>query len=381
MEHMKEKTSGRIRLWRICPVRHILALLGAAVIAAHLLTRSSHDWNAAVSEHLVRPIHRALAQATAKLPFSLAELLIVAAGSALAVYIIISAVRLIRHKNRKRQVYIIFVTILCVILLIYAGFCLLWGVFYYGDDFAACSGLVTRKVSVGELETVTAYFADLANQYADQVPRDGEGVCATDRKEVLEKSVHLYDALCGEFPCLQGPAVPAKAFALSRLLSYVDFTGFFFPFTAEANVNTDFPPSLFAATVAHELAHQRGVAKEQEANFVAVLASLADGDPDYCYSAALLAYTHLGNALASADREAWEKIYSTLDGAILRDFAANRVYWAQFETPVRSVSDTVYESFLQSYDQKLGLKSYGACVDLLVMWYYDAALAAMSGNA
>ena len=46
--------------------------------------------------------------------------------------------------------------------------------------------------------------------------------------------------------------------------------------------------------VAHELSHQRGVAKEQEANFTAVLASLRYGDPVYCYSASLLAYTHLG---------------------------------------------------------------------------------------
>ena len=73
------------------------------------------------------------------------------------------------------------------------------------------------------------------------------------------------------------------------MMSYTNFTGFFFPFTAEANVNTDFPPALFASTVAHELSHQRGVAKEQEANFTAVLASLYYGDADYCYSSCLLA--------------------------------------------------------------------------------------------
>jgi len=42
---------------------------------------------------------------------------------------------------------------------------------------------------------------------------------------------------------------------------------------------------------------------------------------------------------------------------------------------VQSVSNTVYEGFLQSYDQKLGMKSYGACVDLLVNYYYETALA------
>ncbi|MCR5090044.1 MAG: hypothetical protein K6C08_11110, partial [Oscillospiraceae bacterium] len=35
----------------------------------------------------------------------------------------------------------------------------------------------------------------------------------------------------------------------------------------------------------------------------------------------------------------------------------------------------VYEEFLQSYDQELGLKSYGACTDLLVCFYLDEARA------
>ena len=155
----------------------------------------------------------------------------------------------------------------------------------------------------------------------------------------------------------------------------MDFTGFFFPFTAEANLNIDFPVSLLPSTVAHELAHQRGVAKEQEANFVAVLACLAYGDPDYCYSACLLAYTHLGNALYAADYSRFEPIYFSLNDCVLRDFQVNREYWKAFETPVQTVSTEIYDGFLKSYDQALGMKSYGACVDLLVNYYYDEAVA------
>ena len=376
MEQKKENKRGPAAIFRLCPVRHVLALLGALVIALHLLTRKNHALNLRLSEGFVRPLHRSLAVATARLPFSLAEALILLAAGTAIVYIIISIVRLIRFNQKGRQVYIIFMTLLSAVLLVYGGFCLLWGVFYYGDDFMQRSGLEQRDVSTEELKTVTAYFAALAGDYADRVPRDENGVCATNRQAVLEKSVTLYDAVTAEYPTLSGPRVPAKGFRCSRLLSYLDFTGFFFPFTAEANVNIDFPPSLFAATVAHELAHQRGVAKEQEANFAAVLASLADGDADFVYSAALLAYTHLGNALYEADRAAWEEVCALLPPAVLRDFAANREYWQQFETPVQTVSNTVYEGFLKSYDQSLGLRSYGACVDLLVAHYYAAAVRA-----
>ncbi|MBR1457116.1 MAG: DUF3810 domain-containing protein [Oscillospiraceae bacterium] len=376
MENTGTQKRGLAAIFRLCPARHALLLVSALVVVLHLLTRGSHALNAALSQRFVRPVHRALSTLCARVPFSVAEVLLGLAAAGLVVYIILSVARVIRRPNKGRQVYITIMTLAAFGLAVYAGFCLLWGVYYYGDDFASASGLEDGAVSTEELTAVTEYFAALANAYAAQVPRDENGVCATDRGAVLARSAELYEQTERQFPCLAGPPLRAKGVYFSRVMSYTDFTGFFFPFTAEANVNTDFPPSLFAATVGHELAHQRGVAKEQEANFVSVLACLNYGQADFVYSAALLAYTHLGNALYTADREAWERVYDSLDEAVRLDFAANRAYWRQFDTPVQAVSNTVYEGFLHSYDQVLGLRSYGACVDLLVHYYYDDALAA-----
>lgn len=362
------------RLYQLCPLRTWIVLLSGLVIGLHLLTRSDHVLNQRLSESFVRPVHRWLSAATGRLPFSAAELLLGLAALGLAAFLLVSVARLLFRKGRLRTLYRTLMGLAAFGLGVYALFCLLWGVYYYGDDFTAKSGLKPEPVSAQELALVTAFFADRCNEYGAQVPRNARGAYVGDREEILRKSPELYRAIEAQYPCLKGPAVPAKGFHFSRLLSYTDFSGFFFPFTAEANVNTDFPPSLFASTVAHELAHQRGVAKEQEANFVAVLASYAYGDPDYCYSASLLAYIHLSNALYGADRAAWERISRCLSPQVRRDMQENRLYWRQFETPVQTVSNTVYESFLYSYDQDLGLKSYGACVDLLVKEYRAAAL-------
>ena len=318
-------------------------------------------------------MHRALAVLNDHLPLSVAELLIGLAVIAVLIYIIYTIIKLIRCGGRLKRLYAAVINLLAAGLAVYAGFCMLWGVYYYGDDFMTRSGLKNDNISVEQLETVTEYFAALVNEYSSQVPRDADGNYVADRDAILRRSNEVYANIEETLPCLSGPAVRAKGVYFSRVMSYTDFTGFFFPFTAEANVNTDFPPALFASTVAHELAHQRGVAKEQEANFAAVLASLEYGDAEYCYSACVLAYTHLGNALYSADYDAWKSIYLTLNEDVRRDFDANREYWAQFETPVQKVSNTVYEGFLHSYDQTMGLKSYGACVDLLVNYYYEQA--------
>ena len=364
-------------LYRLSPAGHIIAAVSAALILLHLLTRDNHALMAWASERLVRPVHRALAVLNDHLPFSVAELLIGLAVIAVLVYIIYTIIKLIRCGGRLKRLYAAVINLLAAGIAVYAGFCMLWGVYYYGDDFMTRSGLKNDNISVEQLETVTEYFAALVNEYSSQVPRDADGNYVADRDAILRRSNEVYANVEETLPCLSGPAVRAKGVYFSRVMSYTDFTGFFFPFTAEANVNTDFPPALFASTVAHELAHQRGVAKEQEANFAAVLASLEYGDAEYCYSACMLAYTHLGNALYSADYDAWKSIYLTLNEDVRRDFAANREYWAQFETPVQKVSNTVYEGFLYSYDQSMGLKSYGACVDLLVNYYYEQASAAL----
>ena len=366
-------------LYRLSPAGHIVAAVSAVLIILHLLTRGNRPLMVWASERLVQPVHRALAALNSHLPFSVAEALIGLAAAAVIAYIIYIVISMLRGGGRLKRLYAAVINLLAAGLAVYAGFCMLWGVYYYGDDFMTRSALENENISVEQLEAVTRYFAERSNEYAEQVPRDEDGNYIADRAAILARSDEVYENIERELPCLAGPAVRAKGVYFSRLMSYTDFTGFFFPFTAEANVNTDFPPALFASTVAHELAHQRGVAKEQEANFVAVLASLAYGDTEYCYSACLLAYTHLGNALYSADYEAWKSIYLSLSEDVRRDFAANREYWAQFETPVQKVSNTVYEGFLYSYDQDMGLKSYGACVDLLVNYFYGQAAAA-SGN-
>ena len=369
MEKSTVKKRGFSAIFALCPAAHVVALLGGGIVAAFLALRRNRALMQALSAKLVQPLHRALARLTALVPFSLAEWLYGAFLTGALFYIAAECVLLIARPERLKRLYRLIVRLAALGLGVYALFCLMWGVYYYGDDFIARSGLETAQISAEELELVTLYFADRLNEYSGGVPRDAEGLCRTDRGAVLERSPTVFRAAAEKYPCLDGPEIPAKGMFFSRIMSIIDFTGFFCPFTAEANVNTDFPEALFAATVAHELSHQRGVAKEQEANFVAVLASLESGDADYCYSACMLAYVHLGNALAGVNPDAQRMIYSGLNEGVKADLLANNTYWAQFETPVQSVTNTVYEGFLQSYGQTLGMRSYGACVDLLVNYY------------
>ncbi len=86
-----------------------------------------------------------------------------------------------------------------------------------------------------------------------------------------------------------------------------------------------------------------------------------------------MAYVYLGNALHGADYEAWREIAVSLNEDVRRDLAVHNDYWSRFETKAAEVHEKVYEVFLETYGDDRGMQSYDACVDLLVIYYLDAA--------
>ena len=149
----------------------------------------------------------------------------------------------------------------------------------------------------------------------------------------------------------------------------MNFTGFYSPYTGESNLNVDSPACLLPANITHELAHQRGIASEQECNFIAIAVSLASGDPVYRYSGLLMGYVHLSNALYRADPDRWQVIRDTLPDTVVADLRQNSAYWAAFEGPVNDAASKVYDSFLKSNGESRGVQSYGTVVDMLMAYY------------
>ena len=368
----KAKKNRIAGLWRLCPVRHTLLCLVLLWLAIYFASRSNRVWMNTLYALLVRPWHRAAGRFYSLVRFSAAEW-IIALWVVMGVGFLAQLVIHVRRSSGWRALWRWAMTLLTVVGLLFGLFCLWWGVCYYADSFSQQAGLARRAISIEELASVTQYFATLANEYAGRVARDGSGAFTAERRALFDHSAVLYHAVEADFPCLAGPDLRAKPAVFSPVMSYMDNTGYYFCFTAEANVNTDCPMALLPATIAHELAHQRGVAAEDEANFVAVCACLADGDPTFVYSGALMAYVYLGNALHSADYDRWHAIYASLNEDVCRDLSLHNLYWEKYDTPIAEVTDRVYEQVLKTYGDDRGMKSYDACVDLLTVYYLDRA--------
>ena len=350
---------------------HIWLLADIGLLLAFFLLRGQKGLMNAVADHFTGPLRRGLGKVCYLVPFSVMEAVEVLAVLFGAGYVIWNVRAVARAKDGRRdRAYGAALGAACILLSVWAGFCLLWGVNYWTDSFQDKSGIYAQPVALEDLREVTAFFADRVSETAGDVRRDGHGLFAVPREEILANSVRAYDGLTEAFPFLAFDDPGVKPMAFSRLMSALDFTGFYSSFTGESNVNVDSPACMLPSTIAHELAHQRGFASEQECNFLAVLASTTCSDPAYIYSGWLIGYVYLGNALYSQDPESYRAIREALPEEVRLDLAYNNAYWAQFQdTPVQKASNKVYDVILKSYGDERGIQSYGTVVDLLVVYY------------
>ena len=360
--------------WKKHRKLHIWLAVDLVVLGLYLALRQNRQLMNSFADHITTPLKAALGRLCALTSLSIMEILYALAAVGAVAYTVWSVIAVVKARgHRGRRVYSALLGAADGILTVYVLFCLMWGVNYWTDSFQDRSGITAQPVAAEDLKNVTAYFAERLSETADTVPRDENGVYAVPKEQILSESRSVYGGVTELFPFLEFPDTGVKAVRCSRIMSVMGFTGVYFACVGESNVNVDSPACLLPSTIAHELAHQRGVAWEQECNFLGVLASVTSGMPDYIYSGWLLGYLYLSNAWYSADPQAASENYRTLCDAARTDLADNNAYWAKWEGPVKEAGSTVYTGFLRGYDQTLGMKSYGACVDLLVEYYYPMA--------
>lgn len=356
-------------LMRKYPKLHLWLAADLLALAAYFGLRGNRGWMNALARNVTTPLKQWLGRLCGRTDVSVMEVLCVGLV-VLSVGYAAWGVWTVVKTGQKGRAYGILLGAVNTGLAIYAGFCLLWGVNYWTDSFQDLSGIRAQPVTKEALVTVTERFAEELTLSADGVPRDKNGLFSVPRAEILEKSSSVYNQLEQEFPFLTFDDPGVKAMAFSRAMSIIGFTGFYCPYTGESNVNVDSPACLLPSTVAHELAHQRGIASEQECNFLAVLAATTSGDSAYIYSGYLMGFIYLGNALYKVDPDTYWQIRKALPKTVEADLRENNRYWDQFRGNVaEKVSDKVYDTMLKTYGDEMGIQSYGTVVDLLVAYY------------
>jgi len=335
----------------------LLLLSAVSFVSAMLMPGLFAGWYPIV----VREVSHVISKITGIIPFALGELSMYALPAALVAYIALSIIKRVKFKHIAR----VLLTWTGAILL---PFVWLYGIAYFSPTPSERIGLTVNPATAQELLETAEYYRDLLN--ASEVERgEGNQTVRQTLKSYNKSVISGYNKLAEQHDFIRANPAPAKGLVLGVVQSHLGISGIYFPWVTESCVNLNTPPQNLPATIAHELAHRQGVAPEDEANFLGILACLSSGDPNVEYSGAFLAYTFLSNALGKADPASQSRLWAGLSDKVLADFFGVREHYERYEGPINELGERINDTYLRAMQQEAGTESYGMVVDLLVAYY------------
>lgn len=359
--------------------------LAAAVLMYFLLPLMPTVTEYVFSRGLFKLVTVPIGFITSIIPISLTEMLVILSVP-LVVLIVVLLVRKVKSKDKpeKKKLLIKAGRTLCGFL---SFACLMYmichGANYYREPLEKTMRLDTSPKDAEFLLKVCEILAEGAREASEELEQNEDKTTKLSENivEELSRAENGYDKLVEEYPFLWTSVFRQKPVLLSEPWSYTHITGMYFPFFAECNVNIAQPDYLIPATAAHESAHSRGIAFENECNFLAFLSCIKSDYPEYRYSGYMEAYTYCSNALFAYNIEMWKQTEGLLTERMRADFTALNDYIDRHTAKntgtvadeivdvVNEVSHTTNDTFIKVQGVEDGTLSYGRVTELILAYY------------
>lgn len=339
-------------------IRHLILLCFFLFFLGFLILPLDNEWVQSLYCQSIYPNIAAVNHFLwSKVPFSIGDY-----GYAIGILLIF--IRLKRFKF-KRHIGLVLAAVFIIISLFYVS----WGMHYFKTPLRV-SRKLPATISVEHLKETTQHYTYTLTALHQQINPDPATAVVTPLKT---------DALLAlatstmEHSSLRPSKIhgKAKATLFPTLLSYMGFGGYLNPFTHEAQVNTLQPKLRVLTTACHEIAHQWGIAAEDEANYISIKATTASEVAMVRYAGHLLAFQHLINSLYRADAKQAKAVMDKLPEGILENIREVRAFWEKYQNPFEVVFERSYDQYLKANQQQAGIKSYSLVVDLLVDDYIN----------
>ncbi|MCU0322670.1 MAG: DUF3810 domain-containing protein, partial [Chitinophagaceae bacterium] len=183
---------------------------------------------------------------------------------------------------------------------------------------------------------------------------------------IFQESAQLFQSIDTVYPFLKYSTPSIKKSLFSSISHYIGFTGYYNPFSGEAQLSTQVPRIIVPYVTCHEIAHQLGYASEDEANFVGYLACSKSSNVYFQYSVYLDLYKYASFELFLLDmneRNGWQ-----LDSLVRKDLRDIRSFFNQQQNDVSPIMNQIYAQYLKANQQTKGLASYNDVVGLLIAY-------------
>jgi hypothetical protein len=245
------------------------------------------------------------------------------------------------------------------------AFYLFWGMNYFRPSAAERLNLRDTSYTTTHLVNVTGMLIDSANATrasltaADSM-QDNDAIYKTAINAVKKTS---------EASSFRAYSPRIKSSLLTPLLNYVGTSGYFNPFTGEAQLNYQMPYFSRPMIACHEMSHQMGFGPEDEASFAGYMVAMQSRDRLLRYSAFSNAVNECMHTLRRRDTLAFKQLRKSISPQVRHDFYRERFYWLSFHGKATMLSGYLYDDYLKINNQPEGLRTYNQMVLLLMNWY------------
>lgn len=353
MENQNKKLRQKILLWA--------GILFAQIILFYIFSKS--EWVLYVHQHFFEYQKYLHQWFFAWADISIGDVCYIVLGILLVFFFF----KIFRRKTR----FLYLKRLLLFLNVMYFLYQIFWGLLYFQPPLKY--QLSPEEPTTEEMKALTWKYLELCKQSRELVQEDEHGVFKIPNTHALEVEIlRKQNQLPLIFQSKKGTAILAfKASIFGSLMSYTGILGYYNPFTAEAQYNKDLPHSYLPFTLAHESAHQLGIAREQEANFIGYLIGKNSTNVALRHSVNWFVLKSLLNALIDENAKFVENVKQSFNDGMNRDLMYEKYFFEKHQGALMSFFHLTNDWFLKSNRQE-GSITYSYFVDLLVRYERNA---------
>ncbi|MGU3377279.1 DUF3810 domain-containing protein [Chryseobacterium sp. M5A1_1a] len=292
------------------------------------------------------------------LPFSMGDLIYILVGIALLYYLI----SLFKRKNRNSSI----IGILMIVNIFYFTYQIFWGMLYFQTPIIKKLSS-QEKPEIEKAKRLALHYLEKCKITRQSVHEDHNGIfIVTDLKSVQQEILNQQVKLPPNISDKKAPKILSIKHSLFKnVMSFTGILGYYNPFTAEAQYNSELPATFIPFTTAHESSHQLGFAREQEANFIGYLMGINSMNLDLRYSTEYFTLKSLLRFIVDEDPEFVKHVIKNYSPAMKRDRAYERNFILRHQGWLDEFFGFTNNLFLQSNQQE-GSVTYSYFIDLLL---------------
>jgi len=305
------------------------------------------------------------------IPRGISSFLPFAVGDFLYLILILVAIKSIvffSSKQRKIKADYANFVLKCVnfLLLIYISFKLLWGLNYSRPRINEQLQISNEPYQKEQLINLSSFFIKKLSALNKSIDTSQ---FEYDPEELAGIATDTYNRLAEQQPFFTYKYPSVKPVNNSWLVSKMGIEGYYNPLSGEANINQKLPVFVLPFVTCHEIAHQLGVAKEDEANLVGYIVASNTDNAEFKFSAYYNMLRYVLVEIRLKYPEDYNNIVAKIPASLMEKFNAEKEFWAKYNGAMSVYMSKTFDQILKLNNQQKGIKSYQDIVLWLVNYH------------